>query len=121
MVMLPSSGTLLGSTATAKDPHKIGRVLWARDSNGLQAPLDLHNRVPVSDLYALNRIFHRLIEFRKLTPALEVVRDQEWCQWTLVKPYIIASVEGRSEARTMMMEGTWESFWQSIDLKCVRP
>lgn len=119
MVMLPSSGTLMGSTRTTVDPHKIGRVLWSQDSNGLYGPLDLHDYVPVVDMMALNRVFKALMSFRKVTPALEIIRDQDWVQWSKIKPYLIASIDNRASAREMVVSDEWEPFWNSVDFKCV--
>lgn len=112
---LPTSGTLLGDTSNMIDPHKIGQVMWAQDKNGHMVPLDLHGRITESDAWALSKIFRNLREFRKVIPALEEVRSTLWCGPKLVKPYLIMSMEGRSEARNMMADGSWDEFWSSIE------
>lgn len=112
---LPTSGAILGDTSEMVDPHKIGRVMWARDPYGRMIPLDLHGRITESDAVAIDKIFHRLKTFRKVVPALEIVRSTLWCGFKIVKPYIVLSMEGRSEARHMISDGSWEEFWNSID------
>ena len=116
---LPSRGAILGDTSDMVNPHKIGQVMWARDRFENMVPLDLHERVAESDSKALNKIFYTLSEFRKVAPALEIVRSTLWCGFSIVKPYLIMSMEGRSEARYMISNGSWEEFWHSIDYRCV--
>lgn len=112
---LPARGSILGDTSDMVNPHKIGQVMWARDQFDNMAPLDLHGRITQTDSEALNKIFYALQGFRKVVPALEIVRSTLWCGFKIVKPYIVLSMEGRSEARHMISDGSWEEFWNSID------
>lgn len=110
---LPSSGTLFGDTSTMVDPHKFGSVMWARTPNDLLSPLDLHGKIPVSDEQNLDIIGDLLKHTRKVTPSLEVVQEKQWIRMDIIKPYLIASMEGRSEARQMRVDDQWEAFWSS--------
>lgn len=112
---LPSSGTLLGDTSNMRDPHKFGSVMWARTNKRYMVPLDLHGRLSESDEMSLDIVFIRLRTFRKVIPALEAIRSRMWLRLDLIKPYLISTMEGRSEARSMMADGSWEYFWSSLE------
>ena len=112
---LPSKGTLFGNTGEMKDPHKIGQVMWSRASNGCMAPLDLHNTVTNQDLHNLEAVFERLMMYRKIGPAIQVIREREWYRMDICKPYLIMSMEGRTEARVLKSNGDWEPLWSVIN------
>ena len=115
MQRLPIKGYLTGDAAHMVDPAKFGRAMWARAPSGEMAPLDLHGRVSASDLRGLNRVHDRLRFYRGVHPALEVVRGHQWDSMPVIKPYLIASMENRSEARDMKSLGDWDAFWQSVN------
>lgn len=93
------------------DPHKIGSVMWARSPNDLQVPLDLHGRISLDDETNLNSVFDVLMSTRKVVPALELIRERTWVNMGIIRPYLILSMEGRSEARQMKAENLWDDFW----------
>ena len=111
---LPSSGTILGDMSRAVEPHKLGNVMWTRTALGCMVPYDLHYRIPVEDERALDKIYFRLKTFRKVTPALEVVKAHMWSEIKIIKPYLIETMKSRSEARSMMIIGDWDWFWSSL-------
>jgi hypothetical protein len=115
MLKLPSKGFLEADASHMVDPAKMGRVMWARTPSGEMAPLDLHGQISVQDLRNLNRIYDRLRMYRKVSPALEAIRNAQWDSVPIIKPYLLASTENRSEAREMKAIGEWEPFWNSIN------
>lgn len=112
---LPSSGTMRGDTRNMVDPHKIGQVMWARDGHGEMVPLDLHGRISESDAKIVGQVFNSLMTFRKVTPALSLILNAEWTDFKPIRPYLILSMEGRSEARSMKTDGSWEEFWSAMN------
>lgn len=112
---LPSKGALCGDTRYMVNPRKVGQVMWARDDHGEMVPLDLHSRISESDAKILNRIFNALTTFRKVTPALSLIVNAEWTDFKTIRPYLILSMEGRSEARSMKTDGSWEEFWSAMN------
>lgn len=112
---LPSKGFVSGNAAEMIDPAKFGRVLWARTPSGEMAPLDLHGSLSSADLRSLNRISDRLRMYRKVAPILEVISKARWDSMPIIKPYLIASIENRSEAREMKASGDWDAFWSVIN------
>ncbi|AAX84914.1 hypothetical protein [Xanthomonas phage Xp15] len=111
---LPSSGALIGDTSSMVDPHKLGKVMWSRSMEGDMAPLDLHNQLEREDLMALNHVYEMLRAYRKIRPALQIVVRRKWSRMDLIKPYLIATMEGRSEAREMIASDDWHQFWANL-------
>jgi hypothetical protein len=114
-VKLPTKGALFGDTGSMIDPHKIGSVMWARARNNCMAPLDLHSSVTDQDLYNLQAVFEQLSMYRKVSPAIMVIRDRTWYRMDLCKPYLIASMEGRSESRILKANDDWDAIWSVIN------
>ena len=113
---LPSCGSVLvGHPKNWRDPHKIGRVMWDRTIVGNLVPHDLHNRILMKDEEALNRIGEFTLHCRKVTPVLHLIRSQEWSpRIDIIKPYLMASLDTRAEARMLRMGHDWFHFWNSI-------
>jgi hypothetical protein len=93
------------------NPHKIGRVLWAESPRGYLVPLDLHNRLIEDDEKALDKLCKLLLMTRKLHSALDLIRTFEWADMEAIKPWLIASIESRTDARSMQANGEWAEFW----------
>lgn len=111
---LGTKGFVHGDGSMMIDPHKVGRVMWAMTHHGMMAPFDLHGTLSMNDLENLHVIFKRLMAFRKVNPALEYIRGARWDNMPAIMPYLVASVEGRSESRAMMSLDEWEPFWHSL-------
>jgi hypothetical protein len=113
--MMPSRGYTDGDASCMIDPHRIGRVMWAQTVNGYQVPLDLHNKVTLSDEQGLDRVLKNLLATRKVRGALDIVYDYTWDQMEILKPYLMESMVIRAEARDMIANGDWEKFWNTAD------
>lgn len=96
------------------DPHKLGNVMWARIASGEMVPLDLHNRVSMEDAQTLNAVFGRLKAFRKIRPALEVLKRQPLQDSVTIKPYLIQTMVVRAEARELIASGDWDAIWSIL-------
>lgn len=78
-------------------------------------PLDLQTRLTNSDKETIDRVYHQLMAYRKVRPALELVAQADWVDMGIIKPYLMASMEGRSESRKLMVDESWNEFWSSIN------
>lgn len=97
------------------DPHKLSSIMWSRTKEGHMIPHELHDRVDEIDAENLDQVFDALMTFRKITPALTTIRRLRWQNMSLIRDYLIASMSGRSEARSMIANGDWEAFWLSCN------
>lgn len=111
---LPTKGCFSNNTSQMWDPHKLGAVLWARIPSGEVVPVDLHGRISTEDAQTLNQIYGRLRAFRKVRPALEILVKRRLQDTATIKPYLLATMEIRSEAREMMACGDWEAIWSIL-------
>ena len=110
---LPTKGfTVDGSNMV--DPHKIGKVMWSRTAYGSMAPLDLHGSLSVHDMDGLNKVFEAMRLYRKITPALMSVRSWQWDNMKEIKPYLLATMEDRAEARELKRTDDWDAFWSVV-------
>lgn len=115
-MMCPSTSIFWSSLVPIMDdPHKIGNLMWARTESGLMIPYDLHERVSDRDASNLNRVYESLRAYRKIVPTLYLIRELQWANLELIKPYLIESMKGRSEARSMRTTGDWERYWSSLN------
>lgn len=108
---IPARGYLLGDASAMLNPHKIGRVMWSQTSRGHQVPLELHNMLPEEDEEALDRILKILLATKQVRGALDVVYAHGWHRMDLIKPWLMASMETRGQARMMQASGEWAEFW----------
>lgn len=111
---LPSKGFVHGGSDMI-DPHKLGQVMWSRNEHGTMGPHDLGGTLSARDARNLNRIFEALMAFRKVRPALLEIKVSTWDNLPAIKPYLIASTEGRAEAREMKAADDWDAFWSVVN------
>lgn len=114
-MLLPTKGFIRGDGIEMVDPIKLGRVLWARAPSGEMVPFDLVGHLSDNDLRNLNHVHERLRTYRKIEPILEVVVKHNWDGMERIKPYLMATLEGRSGARAMKMSDDWDAFWSVIN------
>lgn len=108
---IPSRGFIVGDAASLINPHKIGRVMWSQSPKGFQVPLDLHNQLSEDDEEALDRVLKILLATRQVRGAMDLVYAHGWDRMDLIKPWLMASMETRAQARAMQASGEWREFW----------
>jgi hypothetical protein len=111
---LPTKG-FIGDGSNMVDPHKVGKVMWARTAYGSMAPLDLHGTLSVNDMDGLNKVFEALRLYRKVGPAIKVLRDHRWDNMIAIKPYLLATMGERAEARELKRTDDWDTLWFAIN------
>lgn len=111
---LPGKGCFSKDTSNMWDPHKVGNVLWARIPSGEMVPVDLHGRISSEDAEILNQVYGRLRMFRKIRPALEVLKKRRLENPDFIKPYLMETMVIRAEAREMIATGDWEAIWSYL-------
>ena len=116
MIWLPSCGSVLAGQAKKwREPHKLGRVMWDRTIVGNLVPFDLHGRIMMKDEENLNHVAELMLHCKKVTPVLHLIRSKEWSlRIDIIKPYLMASLDTRAEARMLRMGNDWFHFWNSI-------
>lgn len=97
------------------DPHKIGTVMWALTEDRYMVPIELHDKITVSDKDSLDRVYSQLMAFRKVEPALQVIAKRDWVSMAIIKPYLINSIGTRTGARALKVDGSWDEFWSAVN------
>lgn len=111
---LPTRGCFTADISNMWDPHKIGNVMWSRIPSGEMVPVDLHGRISQEDIITVHQVYGRLMAYRKVRPALEVLKQRPLEDGESIKPYMIASMETRSEARELMATDDWMAIWSYL-------
>jgi hypothetical protein len=94
--------------------RKIGGVMWTETEGGTMAPPELHG-VSEKDLKALNQVYEALVAYKQVKPVLHIIVNSEWENRPVAAPFLKASLEPRSEARSMKASDDWDRFWITLD------
>ena len=96
------------------DSTRIGRVRWARDKEGRLLPVDLLNRLCDEDAALVWRFGGLCKDFRGLEEVLSLLTTAKIDNPRFVVPYLMLSVIDRVDAQRMILENTWDEFWESF-------
>lgn len=77
-------------------------------------PDDLHGRVSFHDEMNLSRVYEAARSYRKIGPVLRTIVTCSWEDIKTVKPYLMRTLEARSDARQMKASDDWEAFWSGL-------
>lgn len=77
-------------------------------------PDDLHGRVSFQDEMNLTKIFEAARSFRRIGPILRSIVTLQWDDIRAIKPYLMKTLETRSDARQMKASDDWVAFWSGL-------
>jgi hypothetical protein len=59
-------------------------------------------------------VYEELCINRKITPILKAITRCKWDDMAQIKPFLMATLITRSDARSMIVSDDWKAFWYNL-------